>query len=297
MQVDIKYEDIVNKAPNLVEKLTASMLKKLSKDPEKSKNPEDWSWRFSWAQAIKAVSFQDILEGKFQEPSKKQTVEEEVYHFFKNGEIHLQLQAKCGRKESSCDFYSFKDNHFFIPQEIVNAYDENYQMKENIKKYQDYDVLFVYKHEKEKSFLEENFILCGLKYNDQNFIVLKSPQGTETVYEYRKDDNNLYAKKVFFSEQNIEKNSIFKNGNLEYKVISSKEVSNEINTSQMIRDEENYVNMLLQSLSKSKGFVQYGKLPTMPKKLKIPSDTPVVYMPQMDTEEKKVEKNKKFKIK
>jgi hypothetical protein len=298
MKCNVDYESIVKKAPDLVENLTKQMLKKLEKNENYSKNPKDWNWSFDWSQRIQGLSFQDVLEGKkMPKKAKEETLEEKVFNFFKNGDIFLMLKVRYQKKENSCNFYNFQDSQFFIPQEIINAYDENYKMREQIKEKTQYDSLFVYKKENEKNFLEENIILCGLTKNDQNFILLKSPKGEELVYEYQENDNNLYARMIFFSEKNIQKEKVFKLGKEEYQVISSEDVLKKLNQTQMIRDENTYVTMLLQALSKSKGFVQFGALAKIPKNNKIPINAPVVYLPKMETEKEILKKNQKFKIK
>ncbi len=298
MKCNVDYESIVKKAPDLVENLTKQMLKKLEKNENYSKNPKDWNWSFDWAQRIQGISFQDVLEGKkMPKKAKEETLEEKVFNFFKNGDIFLMLKVRYQKKENSCNFYNFQDSQFFIPQEIINAYDENYKMKEQIKEKTQYDSLFVYKKENEKNVLEENIILCGLTKNDQNFVLLKSPKGEELVYEYQENDNNLYARMIFFSEKNIQKEKVFKLGKEEYQVISSQDVLKKLNQTQMIRDENTYVTMLLQALSKNKGFVQFGTLAKIPKNNKIPINTPVVYLPKIETEKEILKKNQKFKIK
>lgn len=300
MKCNVDYENILKKAPDLVENLTKQMLKKLEKNENYSKNPKDWNWYFDWSQRIQGLSFQDMiegLEGKKTIKIKEETPEEKVFNFFKNGEIFLNLKVKYQKKENYCKFYDFQDSQFFIPQEIVNAYDQNYKVREQIKEITKYDSLFVYKKENENNFLEENMILCGLTKHDKNFIVLKSPKNEELVYEYQENDNNLYARMIFFSEKNIQKEKVFKVGKEEYQVISSQDVLKKLNKTQMIRDENTYVNMLLQYLSNSRGFVQFGDLEKIPKNNKIPINAPVVYMPKIETENEILKKNQKFKIK
>lgn len=300
MKCNVDYENILKKAPDLVENLTKQMLKKLEKNENYSKNPKDWNWYFDWSQRIQGLSFQDMiegLEGKKTTKIKEETPEEKVFNFFKNGEIFLNLKVKYQKKENYCKFYDFQDSQFFIPQEIVNAYDQNYKVREQIKEITQYDSLFVYKKENENNFLEENMILCGLTKHDKNFIVLKSPKDEELIYEYQENDNNLYARMMFFSEKNIQKEKVFKINKEEYQVISSQDVLKKLNKTQMIRDENTYVNMLLQYLSNSRGFVQFGDLEKIPKNNKIPINTPVVYMPKIETENEILKKNQKFKIK
>lgn len=287
------HEAIKANLPDVYEKLEKDMLKKISKHKNKdtlSTQPEDWQWSFDWGQRIQGFSFDDIIKGKAQ-TKEPDTVEEKVYNFFKAGDLGVSIYVKNKTTTVSADFPKFEDKDFYVPQEIVNAYDSDGNAE-----ILDKPTIFVYAKKSEQEAFRESYVIGGLKdiKTNKEYVVVKTLNAPMMAYSIT--DNNLDAFTMLSQTVEVSDFDRSKTIKIGRNSFYTQEVEEALELlkgkTQWIEDSQSLVNMLLGELSKSPGFMSFGSSAKSSRITKIPFCTNVIYMTKLVDPEIKT----KFKI-
>lgn len=284
MKATTTYLSIKNNLSDIYEQLEKDMLKKISKHKNKdtlSISPEDWQWTFDWAQRIQGFSFEDVMNGKtkVKEPD---TVEEKVYNFFKAGDLGVTIVVKNKTISVSFPFPKFNENNFYVPQEIVNAYDH-----EGNAEILDKPTIFIYAKKSEQEAFRESYVIGGLKDSKTNkeYIVIKTLNNPMMAYSVNAPDNNLDAFIMLPSSvviTDFDRSKTVKIGRNSFYTQENEEALELLKgKTQWIEDSQSLVNMLLGELSKSPGFMSIGTPKKDTRMTKLPFCTNIIYMTKL----------------
>ena len=295
MKANTTYEAIKTNLPEVYEQLEKDMLKKISKHKNKdslSTSPQDWQWSFDWAQRIQGFSFEDVMQGKTK-AKEPDTVEEKVFNFFKAGDLGVSVCAKNKTLSVSGDFPKFNEENFYVPQEIVNAYDH-----EGNAEILDKPTIFVYAQKAEQEAFRESYVVGGLKdiKTNKEYVVIKTLNNPLMAYSVDATGNNLDAFVMLphsIGINDFEKSKTVKIGRNSFYTQETEEAMELLKgKTQWIEDSQSLVNMLLGELSKSPGFMSFGVPVKASRTTKLPFCTNVIYMTRLVEPEIKA----KFKI-
>lgn len=283
MRAIVNYNKIKELLPKQVSDLTTDLLSKIDKSKVKSKlslRPADWIWYYNWGKKIQAYSFSEVMSGIQEKSNEPTSLEEELETLFKDGSISIFLFVSVGKLKSFKNFPSYKDVDFYIPEEVVDAYDN--------KKVEvlDKPTIFVYIKDKNGERLEEQYVLGALRdlKSNKDLIVLKGSGNLVFAYEIDNSSNNLHAKLNIslngkFNVESFNKEHEVKLNKKEYKVLPVEQIINSLGEkSKWIQNESSYVDVLLSELSKSSSFMSIGNIHKKADITQIPEDTYIHYI-------------------
>lgn len=289
------HEAIKANLPDIYEQLEKDMLNKIRKHKNKdslSLSPQDWQWSFDWGQRLQGFSLGDVMQGKTK-TKEADTVEEKVYNFFKAGDLGVSIIVKNKTTTVSANFPSFTDTSFYVPQEIVNAYDHDGNAE-----ILDKPTIFIYAKKSEQEAFRESYVIGGLKdiKTNKEYVVVKTLNNSMMAYFVSAVENNLDAFTMLSQSvevKDFDKCKTIKIGKNSFYTQETEEALELLKgKTQWIEDSQSLVSMLLGELSKSPGFMSFGTPGKSSRITKLPFCTNVIYMNKLVEPEVKT----KFKI-
>lgn len=292
-------EAIKANLPITYDQLEKDMLSKIGKHKNKdslSLSPQDWQWSFDWAQRIQGFSLGDVMQGKTKAKAKEKeldTVEEKVYNFFKAGDLGVSIIVKNKTITVSVNFPSFTDTNFYVPKEIVKAYD--YDGNAEIL---DKPTIFIYAKKSEQEAFRESYVIGGLKdiKTNKEYVVVKTLNNSMMAYSVSAVENNLDAFTMLSQSvevKDFDRCKTIKIGKNSFYTQETEEALEFLKgKTQWIEDSQSLVNMLLGELSKSSGFMSFGTPGKSSRITKLPFCTNVIYTTKFVEPEVKT----KFKV-
>ena len=289
------HEAIKANLPDIYEQLEKDMLNKIRKHKNKdslSLSQQDWQWSFDWGQRLQGFSLGDVMQGKTK-TKEADTVEEKVYNFFKAGDLGVSIIVKNKTTTVSANFPSFTDTSFYVPQEIVNAYDHDGNAE-----ILDKPTIFIYAKKSEQEAFRESYVIGGLKdiKTNKEYVVVKTLNNSMMAYFVSAVENNLDAFTMLSQSvevKDFDKCKTIKIGKNSFYTQETEEALELLKgKTQWIEDSQSLVSMLLGELSKSPGFMSFGTPGKSSRITKLPFCTNVIYMNKLVEPEVKT----KFKI-
>lgn len=288
MKTSTSYSRIQQQLPNIANQLVEALLNKIKKNNKSNSScdPNDWSWYYDWAQRISnpSVSFYQAVDDTKASAVKKTEISTEqiVYDFFAQEDLFVNVVAQVGRIKVSEKFPSFKDEDFFVPEEIVNAYKPKGILQLNSQ--YDYPRVFIYKEKKDGKAIHECVVWGGLKDKNNDIFVIATAPSDTSCFTYKPVGNTLYAQSFFSTSSGICAEDFLttkkiKLGKNTFETVSPFEVNSLLkNHSQWIEDPKSILSVVLGALRNSSSFMMIGKVPESDRLEQIPTDTDIIYI-------------------